>query len=121
MNTVDELVDYCRELEPVGALMLSGEWGCGKTYLIEHDLKDTLNTEAIVLRISLFGISAAEEIHSAVRNQWVDEYCKAKKIDKYSELIKKGKIFLENYISFQNQYKEFLQQIFLYFSLLVTE
>ena len=52
MNTVDELVDYCRELEPVGALMLSGEWGCGKTYLIEHDLKDALNTEAIVLRIS---------------------------------------------------------------------
>lgn len=94
MNTVDELVDYCREPEPVGALMLSGEWGCGKTYLIEHDLKDALNTEAIVLRISLFGISASEEIHSAVRNQWADEYCKAKKIDKYTELIKKGKNFL---------------------------
>lgn len=94
MNTVDELVDYCRELEPVGALMLSGEWGCGKTYLIEHDLKDALNTEAIVLRISLFGISAAEEIHFAVRNQWVDEYCKAKKIDKFSKHIKKVKNFL---------------------------
>ena len=63
--------------------MLSGEWGCGKTHLIEYDLKDALNTEAIVLRISLFGISAVEEIHSAVRNQWVDEYCKAKKIDIY--------------------------------------
>lgn len=39
MKTVDELVYYCHECEPVGALLLSGEWGCGKTYLIEHELK----------------------------------------------------------------------------------
>ena len=37
MNTKDEIVYYCEELHPVGALMLTGEWGCGKTFLIEHD------------------------------------------------------------------------------------
>lgn len=73
--------------------MLSGEWGCGKTHLIEYDLKDALNTEAIVLRISLFGISAVEEIHSAVRNQWVDEYCKAKEIDIYMSYEVAHKLF----------------------------
>ena len=42
MNTLDELIYYCEEKEPVGALMLIGEWGCGKTYLIEHELSDKL-------------------------------------------------------------------------------
>jgi len=37
MKTIDELVYYCKEPDPVGALMLTGEWGCGKTYLIEHE------------------------------------------------------------------------------------
>lgn len=38
MNTVDELVYYCNEVDPVGAIMLTGQWGSGKTYLIEHEL-----------------------------------------------------------------------------------
>ena len=42
MNTIDELVNYCHEPEPAGALLLTGEWGCGKTHIIEHDLKREL-------------------------------------------------------------------------------
>lgn len=30
MNTIEELEYYCEEPQPVGALMLTGEWGCGK-------------------------------------------------------------------------------------------
>ncbi|MEG0693450.1 MAG: hypothetical protein RR444_10270 [Oscillospiraceae bacterium] len=39
MDTLDELVYYCNEGEPVGALLLTGEWGCGKTYLLDHDFR----------------------------------------------------------------------------------
>ena len=35
MNLIEELKNYCAINNPVGALMLSGEWGCGKTYLIK--------------------------------------------------------------------------------------
>ena len=38
MNTLEELLYYCNEPEPVGALLLTGEWGCGKTYLIVKTL-----------------------------------------------------------------------------------
>ena len=34
MDLVEELKSYCDINNPIGALMLSGEWGCGKTYFI---------------------------------------------------------------------------------------
>lgn len=49
MNTLDELIYYCEEKEPVGALMLIGEWGCGKTYLIEHELSDKLKESHVII------------------------------------------------------------------------
>ena len=43
MSSLNELIHYCNEPDPVGALMLTGEWGCGKTYLIEKELSEALN------------------------------------------------------------------------------
>ena len=94
MKTVEELVYYCHECEPVGALLLSGEWGCGKTHLIEHELKDALAGTSVVLRISLFGMTLPEEIHVTVRREWMAEYCKIKGIDKVTEKIGQGKEWL---------------------------
>ena len=94
MKTVDELVYYCQECEPVGALLLSGEWGCGKTYLIEHELKDALADTSIILRISLFGMTSPEEIHAAIRLKWVEEYCKNKGIEKITKKLDQGKKLL---------------------------
>ena len=94
MKTVEELVYYCHECEPVGALLLSGEWGCGKTHLIEHELKDALADTSVVLRISLFGMTLPEEIHVTVRREWMAEYCKIKGIDKVTEKIGQGKEWL---------------------------
>ena len=42
MSTLSELIHYCNEDDPVGAMLLLGEWGCGKTYLIEKDLAGAL-------------------------------------------------------------------------------
>jgi hypothetical protein len=88
MNTLDELLYYCKEIEPVGALLLTGDWGCGKTYLIEHELKDALYDSAIVLRISLFGINSPEEIHNVVKNKWIEAYCKAKGFKSITDKVK---------------------------------
>ncbi len=49
MNTIDELLYYCDEPEPAGALLLSGEWGCGKTYLIKHNFSDAIKDKAVVV------------------------------------------------------------------------
>lgn len=50
MNTLDEFIYHCKEKEPVDALMLIGEWCCGKTYLIEHELSDKLKEFHIIIR-----------------------------------------------------------------------
>lgn len=94
MKTIEELVYYCKESEPVGALLLSGEWGCGKTHLIEHDLKEALSDSAVVLRISLFGMTSPEEIHAAVRFRWMEEYCEIKGVDSIAKKIGRGKKWL---------------------------
>lgn len=44
------------------ALVLHGEWGSGKTYFCENDLKTALNKMDIkICRVSLFGVSNYEE------------------------------------------------------------
>ena len=46
MRTLDELMYYCEEPEPVGAVLLTGEWGCGKTYLMDTEMKEALKDKA---------------------------------------------------------------------------
>ena len=81
MNTLEELAYYCNESEPVGALLLTGEWGCGKTYLIENELREKLMETAVVLRISLFGIASPEDIQAAVKGVWFEQFCALKGYD----------------------------------------
>ena len=71
MSTLDELVRYCREEDHLGALMLTGEWGCGKTYLIEKELAETLRETHFIVRVSLLGVDSVEAMNSAVRKQWL--------------------------------------------------
>lgn len=67
MSTLNELVYYCKETNFFGALMLTGQWGCGKTYLIEHELAKELGDEYIIIRVSLFGESSIESINRKVQ------------------------------------------------------
>ena len=46
MRTLDELMYYCEEPEPVGAVLLTGEWGCEKTYLMDTEMKEALKDKA---------------------------------------------------------------------------
>lgn len=93
MTTVDELAAYCKEKQTVGALMLTGEWGCGKTYLIEHDLCGALEDSHEIIRISLFGLDSIDELHAAIRRNWIDRYFQSSVGDLGEKLEKFGKVF----------------------------
>lgn len=72
MSTLDELIHYCNEPDPMGALMLTGEWGCGKTYLIKHDLTNALKDTHIIVRVSLFGMSSSKALRDTIRHRWFE-------------------------------------------------
>lgn len=62
-NLTEAIKDYM-ERDDIGlqALVLYGEWGSGKTYYCEHDLKAALNKMDVkTCRVSLFGVSNYDE------------------------------------------------------------
>ena len=71
MNDVEELVHYCKEDDPIGALLFTGEWGSGKTHVIEHDLVDALGLDYAIVRVSLFGLNDIRAVNEAVRRKWI--------------------------------------------------
>lgn len=86
MSFISELEYYCKIDNPAGALLLTGEWGCGKTYLIENELTIKIKEDCIIIRISLFGIPTSEELHKAVKQAWI--HAKGGFLDKASGLGK---------------------------------
>ena len=67
MNLIEELKNYCDINNPVGALMLSGEWGCGKTYLIKTKFIPSVKDTYVFVCISLFGIDSLDKLRVASR------------------------------------------------------
>ena len=97
MNTLEELKYYCEEHKPVGAMMLTGEWGCGKTYLLDNMLKEILKETHVLIRISLFGIASIDELRNEIKRSWLSVLAEAneqlprftEKIFKYGSMVKK--------------------------------
>ena len=71
MSTLQELIRYCTEEQHFGALMLTGEWGCGKTHLIEKELADALHGTHFIVRVSLLGVDSVEALNKTIRKQWL--------------------------------------------------
>lgn len=94
MKTLEELLYYCEGPEPVGVVLLTGEWGCGKTYFIGNELKASLKDKACLIRISLFGITTIDGIHMAVKQAWISEYNRDKKWKSVAEKAQQGKEFI---------------------------
>lgn len=66
---ITEAIKDYMQCDAIGlqALVLHGEWGSGKTYFCENDLKAALNELGIkTCRVSLFGISDYDEICNRV-------------------------------------------------------
>ena len=73
MNLIEELKNYCAINNPVGALMLSGEWGCGKTYLIKNKIYSISERYICFLCVSLFGIDSLDKLRVEVKRKMVGE------------------------------------------------
>ena len=72
MDTLEKLKYYCEERKPVGAMMFTGEWGCGKTYLLDNMLKEILKEIHVLIRISLFGIASIDELRNEIKRSWLN-------------------------------------------------
>lgn len=69
MSTIDEIKQYCQEKNIVGALLVTGRWGCGKTYLIEHSLSECkeIKSQYVIVRVSLFGESSPDSVRKKAK------------------------------------------------------
>lgn len=68
MNAQKEIIEFISRKEKNGALLLTGKWGCGKTYLIRQ-IRDELNkeTQYAVVIVSLFGIDSIQGVDRKVK------------------------------------------------------
>ena len=70
MNILNELVNYCMSPNPDGALLIDGDRGCGKTYLIEHYLREQLEGKSYIVRISLNDVSGKDALNDVLCREW---------------------------------------------------
>ena len=73
MNLIEELKNYCDINNPVGALMLSGKWGCGKTFLIKNNFIPLVEDKYAFVCVSLFGIDSLDELKVEVKKKWLEK------------------------------------------------
>lgn len=68
MDVRKEIMEFISRKEKNGALLLTGKWGCGKTYLIRQ-IRDELNkeTQYAVVIVSLFGIDSIQGVERKVK------------------------------------------------------
>jgi len=68
MDVRKEIMEFISRKEKNGALLLTGKWGCGKTYLIRQ-IRDELNKENqyVVVIVSLFGIDSIQGVNRKVK------------------------------------------------------
>lgn len=75
-HIIDYLNDYIHMSDPRYAVLLKGEWGCGKTYFIQNLKKEWENSETekedeIILNpiyISLYGLTSVKAITDILKS-----------------------------------------------------
>lgn len=67
----EEVLEFISRKEKNGALLLTGKWGCGKTFLI-HQIQEELNsgTEHALVLISLFGVDSIDGLNKKVKKKY---------------------------------------------------
>ena len=71
MDIRSEVLDYIYRKEFTGALLLTGQWGCGKSYLVKAIAKDLNNSKiAAVAVVSLFGLDSISAINKRVKDEY---------------------------------------------------
>ena len=80
LHPIIEGISNYLEMKTTGALMITGHWGCGKTYFIKNEVipytQKILGKKLIM--VSLFGINDLSEIPERVLYAYLDAYGKDK-------------------------------------------
>lgn len=71
MDIKAEIFDYISQPGLSGALLLTGQWGCGKSYLVK-EIAEELNAgkEVAIAVISLFGLDSIAAINKRVKDEY---------------------------------------------------
>lgn len=90
MNTREEIISYIKQKEQNGALLVTGPWGCGKTYLIK-EIENEFNKEKdfYICVLSLFGISSTNELEHSIKEKIFNSVTSAKDTENDSKKVKK--------------------------------
>ncbi len=80
MNPIEESIVSYLQLPSSGALLITGDWGCGKTYYLKNKLFTSNFNVAykkdksyVPIIVSLFGISNLKEIPERVLSAYLDK------------------------------------------------
>ncbi len=72
MNTKEEILNYIKSREFCGALLLTGEWGCGKSHLIKELAREVnVGDEISIGIISLFGIDNISMLNHCIKETYL--------------------------------------------------
>ena len=72
MDIRSEILDYINRNETTGALLLTGPWGCGKSYLVKDIAREqNEKKKAALAMISLFGLDSVDAINKRVKDEYV--------------------------------------------------
>ena len=76
---IDEIIRYLQDENYRYAVMIDGNWGCGKTHFVLHDLKIAIeeyeekNSKRNIKYISLYGCNSIEEIEKNIYWSIIDK------------------------------------------------
>lgn len=66
---IQSVLNYI-DMPSTGAFMVTGAWGCGKTYFFNHEITDELKTRDITtVKVSLFGVENAQSVLTKVKSE----------------------------------------------------
>lgn len=98
----ESIIDYIKKENTNYAILLNGNWGSGKTYFWEHNLKPAIENTEIhekkqkTIYVSLYGVSKLEEINKKIvlnkliTNSKIQKIAKNKWGGRLTELAKMG-------------------------------
>jgi len=94
-NIQEEIRYYVEQNNSIGAIMLTGSWGSGKTWFVRNKLTDMLkDTHNNIIMVSLFGINSSEQFHKAIKTVYLIRDNKV--IEKAGKVAKNAKSFVKS-------------------------
>lgn len=104
-HPITEGVKNYLSMDTSGALLVSGDWGCGKTYYLKNELFNEITSEGlfIPIMVSLFGLNELKEIPERIFYAYLDKVgdngASFGKIAKYAKNIAEALPVVQKYVN----------------------